>query len=117
MNVRTVVIDLGGLWTSTSEQDDLRYVSFEVGVVKYQIGLLFTLETLVWNYFLLRSRTALLKVERAVSDRFWKRSGPSLNTFVGAEISAFAVKAAILKQGKKKRNDRMEYVQFTDQQL
>ena len=30
---------------------------------------------------------ALLKVERIVSDRFSKRSGPSLNTFVGAKIT------------------------------
>ena len=29
----------------------------------------------------------LLKVERPVSDRFLKRSGPSLNTFFGAEIA------------------------------
>ena len=29
----------------------------------------------------------LLKVEPSVSDRFWKRSESSLNTFVGAEIA------------------------------
>ena len=29
----------------------------------------------------------LFKVERSVSDRFLRRSEPSLNTFIGAEIS------------------------------
>ena len=29
----------------------------------------------------------LLKVERSVSDRFLRRSGSSLNTFIGAEIA------------------------------
>ena len=29
----------------------------------------------------------LLKVERSVSDRFWKRSESSLNTFIGAKIA------------------------------
>ena len=32
--------------------------------------------------------TPLLKCERSVSDRFWKRSESSLNTFIAAEIAA-----------------------------
>ena len=31
--------------------------------------------------------TPLLKVERSLLDRFWKRSESSLNTFIGAEIA------------------------------
>ena len=62
----------------------------------YRIGLLFTLETLVLEQFLLQSRTSLLcfapllKVKRPVSYRFLKRSGPCLNTFIWAEIATEA---------------------------
>ena len=54
----------------------------------YRIGLLFTLQTPTLDHFLLQSRTASLLKE---SDRFLKRSGPSLSTSVGAEIATTAL--------------------------
>ena len=43
----------------------------------------------LWNNFAPEQDCSapLLKVGRHVSDKFWKRSRPSLNTFVGAEIA------------------------------
>ena len=50
----------------------------------------------------------LLKVERAVSDRFLKRSGPRLNNFVGAEIETEPLIVLIHPELKLLKNQRFQ---------